>query len=220
MSLSEIPPALLLVYCHPAPDVTPEKFNAWYDNEHVPTLLKTEGVLGGRRYNAIDGKYPEWMGIYDATSPNLLLPDIPHSHSNSKSEPESRLLADLEHHSYTLIATRTHPNMTPADLPADFIYASALDVAPETEDAFNEWYEGEHTDLLAKVPGWVRVRRYRLHRSQDDERPPRTYLALHEWRHAAFADMPEYVALNSTASANEMKEKLLGIEIRVFELQK
>ncbi len=39
-------------------DVDPkdeERFNEWYNTEHIPTMTKVPGVLGANRYCSVDG---------------------------------------------------------------------------------------------------------------------------------------------------------------------
>jgi hypothetical protein len=175
-----------------------------------------EGVLSGFRYNAIDGKQPAHLALYEA--------DIPLTDTASASQGEFLAMARREANTYTLLSCRTRPNMRPTDVPAEFLYLTSMDITPAAEDAVNEWYGGEHTDLFMRVPGWLRVRRYRLHGHQELGeklgRVPHKYLAVHELNNAEFAETPEYTVLASTERAKEMKERLLGIEIRVFELQR
>jgi hypothetical protein len=52
-SVQEIGPALLHVMMSAEPSVEDE-FNAWYNEEHVPALLSVPGVIGARRFRAVD----------------------------------------------------------------------------------------------------------------------------------------------------------------------
>jgi antibiotic biosynthesis monooxygenase (ABM) superfamily enzyme len=48
-------------------DVEPDKekqLNEWYNNMHIPALLKVPGVLSGRRYTAMQGT-PKYTAIYE-----------------------------------------------------------------------------------------------------------------------------------------------------------
>lgn len=58
------------------------------------------------------------------------------------------------------------------------LYPVAFQVPDTDADEFDAWYEEEHVGLLMDVPGWLRVRRYRMLPNQ--EGPPMTHLALHE----------------------------------------
>ncbi|KAK7050576.1 hypothetical protein R3P38DRAFT_3174048 [Favolaschia claudopus] len=206
MSTPEIPQGLLVVHGDSASDVASERLNV-------------ADIVSSRCYKAIDGKQPEWIGIHETASPIDL---------QSKSTPE--WLA-IENAYYIPFATRSHPNTQPSDLPGDFLYISYMDIVPETEEVFNEWYIGEHVDNYMQVPGWLRVRRYvsMLTGGGDDsdatvmgerELLRHKYLALHEWRHAEFAESPEFHRVATTGRANEMKGAILRIEMRVFELQR
>ena len=49
-------------------DVDPkdeERFNEWYNTEHIPTMLKVSGVLGAHRYSSLDGSSPKYTAIYE-----------------------------------------------------------------------------------------------------------------------------------------------------------
>lgn len=48
-------------------DVDPaeeKRFNEWYDEEHLPALLKVPGVLGAYRYVSLEGE-PKYVAVYE-----------------------------------------------------------------------------------------------------------------------------------------------------------
>jgi hypothetical protein len=48
-------------------DVDPEmeeEFNRWYEEEHIPLLLKVPGVLSARRY-IFPGESPKYITVYE-----------------------------------------------------------------------------------------------------------------------------------------------------------
>ena len=52
--------------------ITKEKeaaFNTWYNQEHLPQVLRYNGAIGGRRYKKVmgDDKY-EYMAVYEFAS--------------------------------------------------------------------------------------------------------------------------------------------------------
>ena len=51
-----------------------EKFNAWYNEVHIPMLLKSKGLIEVTRYKVITetGEYPEYLTIYDFESQKAL----------------------------------------------------------------------------------------------------------------------------------------------------
>jgi hypothetical protein len=47
-----------------------EEYNAWYDEEHIPFLIKVPGVLRARRFHAVEGE-PLYLAIYDLSEPGV-----------------------------------------------------------------------------------------------------------------------------------------------------
>jgi hypothetical protein len=58
------------------------------------------------------------------------------------------------------------------------------------------WYRQEHGPMLLRAPGWLRMRRYRLHSGTGGKLW--THLALHELRDAAVLDSAERALARST----------------------
>jgi hypothetical protein len=49
-----------------APKGREDEFNRWYDDRHVPDVLKFPGVVSARRYQAIAGEDRfEYMAVYE-----------------------------------------------------------------------------------------------------------------------------------------------------------
>ena len=57
---------LYLVSLNPEPGYE-DKYNRWYNTEHVPELLACPGFNGARRFHRIEGidGSPEYLAIYD-----------------------------------------------------------------------------------------------------------------------------------------------------------
>ena len=54
-------------------DVDPkdeERFNEWYNHEHIPTMLKVPGVLNAHRYISLEGN-PKYTAIYEFDRPDV-----------------------------------------------------------------------------------------------------------------------------------------------------
>ena len=81
----------------------------------------------------------------------------------------------------------------------------------------DRWYREEHVDLLSKVPGWLRTRRFVT--SSIDQKAPVEYLALHEYAPANGLDGPEFKAATTTKWAEEiMTSTVKEKRRRVYEL--
>lgn len=82
----------------------------------------------------------------------------------------------------------------------------AFDVPAADEAQFEDWYQGEHVGLLMQVPGWCRVRRYRV--PADACHGPRwTHLALHEIAGPDVMDRPERAAARKTPRRDALAQK-------------
>ena len=62
-------PALLIVGLEPEPAYD-EEFNAWYNEEHIPKLTSVPGVLGVRRFKAIEG-VPAYLAVWELEKPEV-----------------------------------------------------------------------------------------------------------------------------------------------------
>ena len=47
-----------------------EEYNAWYNEEHIPLLIKVPGVLRARRFRALDGR-PSYLAVYELSEPGV-----------------------------------------------------------------------------------------------------------------------------------------------------
>lgn len=65
--------SLVTAACRPEVE---EEFNRWYDESHVPNLLKVPGYLSGRRFRLVDdpvlahlGMKPKYLALYEIDGP-------------------------------------------------------------------------------------------------------------------------------------------------------
>jgi hypothetical protein len=52
------------------PEDVESEFNAWYDEEHIPLLVKVPGVLGARRFRTVGGTH-RYLAVYHLTAPGV-----------------------------------------------------------------------------------------------------------------------------------------------------
>ena len=140
-----------------------EEFNAWYDTEHLPQLLKLPGFLDAARYVAVKGG-PKYLAAYELESVEAVqTPEFLNRHDPALG-PADVAAGDRQ---------ELHPDPRRADLPgraverADRGMAPALQIGrmsvPESVDAeWNAWYNGEYIPGYRKVPGVIYARRYRV----------------------------------------------------------
>ncbi len=48
-----------------------QKFNRWYDQEHIRDLLGFPGILSARRYRIVEGQ-PKDLALYDLENPGVV----------------------------------------------------------------------------------------------------------------------------------------------------
>ncbi|KAH9848163.1 hypothetical protein C2E23DRAFT_889400 [Lenzites betulinus] len=222
-------PGLLFVYSEPGAAVSEDEFNDWYDNEHVPLRLPIPGFQSWARWTAADGARPTFCAIYDLSSPAVITAppyaDLAHTRSARETALIARL-ALLDRRTYTL----REPVYPPAAgdaydprRPGPYASVVEVDVKPEGEAEFNRWYEEEHIPLLAKVPGWVRSRRFELEsagatgsEAKPGDAPPK-YLAIHEWENPTAFETAEFKAAVSTEWMTKIRnESIVEMKRRVL----
>jgi len=104
--------------------------------------------------------------------------------------------------------------------PAPVILAVAMSVPEGSEDDLAAWYTEEHIPMLLKVPGWRRIRRFRLTRALDAPGPGvPTFLSVHELAGPEVLEDPGFLAAISTPWRDRVVASALQRERRVFGLR-
>jgi hypothetical protein len=221
-----VPPTsgVLYVTMQPHPSLPVSRFHDWYNNEHGPTRLRLPFVTNGFRYRASDlanagtDEMPEWMAIYDITDmdtmlqePYLRLRDPP-----VKSQREVDTMAQIKvvRKLFDFVESRESPAFKKlehvgSEGDGNVMVAVFLHLHPgaDKKAELDKWYRQEHIEMLSRVPGWLRTRRYVT--SSVDSRSAVEYLALHEYSPNNGLDGPEFKAATSTAWAKETHSKVV-----------
>lgn len=202
---------LLFVYSEPGP-VPEAEFTDWYDNEHVPARLAVPGFSGVCRFRAADDQVPSWLATYEI-APGVLDGPEYKALAGSASAREKSIMSSWK------VDRRVYEPLSDsapgAGSAPPMVHAVSLSVPPPLEADLAAWYADEHIPMLLAVPGWRRVRRYRL--TEGDA--PR-YLALHEIASTAVFSEPAFRAAISTPWRNRIMEAATAQERRVFGLHK
>ncbi|EIM92242.1 uncharacterized protein STEHIDRAFT_143659 [Stereum hirsutum FP-91666 SS1] len=188
------PKGFLLVFAEPGPAVPEAEYHDWYDNEHIPLRVNIPAFSSWARFSADDGQKPSWAAYYDLESYESTLVPPYSTLAETRSEREKDIFSKME-----VLDRRTYEVYNPPEgkaTPPSALYDPkktapyalivGISVKPEAEEEFNRWYDEEHIPLLAKVPGWIRSRRFVLKEAAKagtkatGGQPPK-YLAVHEW---------------------------------------
>ena len=183
--------ALLMVWADVPGDKEPE-FNRWYNEEHVPERLAVPGFLDGARYEAVKGG-PKHLACYELEDVAVLeSPAYKRVQQNPtpwtrRCSPEA-IGTTYVRNVYTMI----HPQALSADAAgsgmAPSLQIGRMDVPPEVDGAFNDWYNTIYVPNYEKVPGVMRGRRYRAVVGSP------AYLTLYEFEHPRVSESAPWLA--------------------------
>ena len=202
---------LFYVYTDPG-SVEEAEFHDWYDHEHGPARLAVPGIRSALRYGALDDLKPPWLALYDLDSPEVI--DSAEykalgARASDRDKSVGAGLAALDRRVYEQISVDGS-----LDDPAPVILAVAMSVPAGAEDDLAAWYTDEHIPMLLEVPGWQRIRRFRLIRGMDGPAPE--FLSVHELAGPQVLEQPGYRAAISTPWRDRIVASALGRERRVF----
>jgi len=206
---------LFYVYTEPG-TVDEEEFHDWYDNEHGPARLTVPGFRGVLRYRALDEQKPTWLALYELDGPEVIDSPGYQALAGQASERDKAVMAalgTLERRVFEQISE----DGSPVGRPAPVILAVSMSVPAESEADLAAWYTEEHIPMLLEVPGWRRIRRYRLVRGLDGPGPD--FLSLHELAGPEVLEEPGYRAAISTPWRDRVVASALRRERREFGLR-
>ena len=210
---------LLFVYSDPG-TIPVTEFNDWYDNEHGPARLTVPGISAGYRFRALDGQAPPWLAYYEMKSGVLDSPEYKALWAAASAREKTIMssLGTLDRRVYELISDSGpagSAGSSGSSAAPEVVLAVSLSVPPAMEADLAAWYADEHIPMLLAVPGWQRIRRYRLTAGTAP-----AYLSLHSLASMAVFEEPGYRAAVATPWQNRIVTAAIGRERRVFGLHK
>ena len=210
-------PGYLAVAIQPGPQTPEEAFHEWYNTEHGPLRLRLPFILNGNRYKAADDTRPEWSAVYDVSDLSWLDKRIYTRLREERSKREKEVMStfeSLDRKIYTLFSTRgNNPRPAPVQL------AVSMRVNEFDLEDFDNWYEREHTDMLSKIPGWLRSRRFRMVVGGINGMPPQGQmecLAVHDFEAKNGLGGPEHDAAVNTPWRDRIMSKIVSKERRLW----
>jgi hypothetical protein len=169
-----------------------DEFHDWYDLEHVPERLRIPGFLNAERW--IDVKNPKVaVATYDLETVGVLRSAPYVAIAGANSSPWTKRTARFRKGLMRYEGEQLFPGDKVAPKDTAALLLIAMNVAPEHEAEFNEWYNTEHIPQLSAVPGVIMARRFRATSAN------RKYVALYHlespdvqatpaWKNAADSD--------------------------------
>jgi hypothetical protein len=158
--LEKEPLGLLEVRIH-VPVELEEELNAWYELEHIPQLLSVPGIVSATRYSELEHGTKMYRAFYELRDEQVILSEEFNRLITKRTPWSTRLYALYDNqyrlrNTYRLLATAGKGS----HYSARCLYCFKADVAPEVEQDFNDWYDKEHLEAMAGVPGCVSARRF------------------------------------------------------------
>ncbi len=149
-----------------------DEFHDWYDLEHVPERQRVPGfALCERWIGVANPKHA--VATYDLASLDVLRsPAYQAIAGDNLSVWSKRVTAQCDR-LIRFDGEQTLPGDADSPSGAGGLLVNAMNVAPEHDAEFNEWYDHEHIPALSAVPGTLSARRFR------DPTGSHRYLALY-----------------------------------------
>src|SRR5260370_5699680 len=136
-----------------------DEFHDWYDLEHIQERLAIPGFLNAQRWIAVDNPKMS-LATYDLDEVGVLQSPPYQAIAGANSSPWTKRTARFRKGLMRFEGTQLFPGDKTAPEAAALLLV-AMNVAPEHESEFNEWYNTEHIPALGSVPGTLSARRYR-----------------------------------------------------------
>ncbi|HEX6442666.1 MAG TPA: hypothetical protein VF007_10800 [Stellaceae bacterium] len=140
--------------------VAVDEFHDWYDHEHIPERLRVPGFLNAERWiGAADPKVS--VALYDLDNVGVLKSPAYLAVGGANGTPWTKRVTGRTKMIIRLEGEQILPGDALMPAGATALLLIAMNVAPEQEHEFNEWYNTEHLPQLGAVPGVLAARRYR-----------------------------------------------------------
>jgi hypothetical protein len=169
-----------------------DEFHDWYDTEHLPERTRVPGFLVCQRWiGAADRKVS--VATYDLEYVAVLKMPAYLAIGGENLSPWSKRVTRKVERLMRFEGDQILPGGQLPPAGAGGLLLNAMNIAPELDAEFNEWYDKEHIPALAAVPGVLCARRFRGTSGN------RTYVALYhltspevvesaEWKQARQSD--------------------------------
>jgi hypothetical protein len=137
-----------------------DEFHDWYDTEHLPERQRVPGFLVCQRWI---GAYDRRVSVatYDLEAWSVLRTPPYLAIGGQNLSPWSKRITARVERLMRFEGDQILPGDQLAPPEAGGLLLNAMNIAPEREAEFNEWYDKEHIPALSAVPGVLCARRFR-----------------------------------------------------------
>ena len=143
-------------------------FNKWYQEEHLQELLSVPGILNAARYEATKSG-PKHLAVYELESVDVIETDA--FKNRPRTDWGSRVSPNLiGTNFFNIVLDMIHPTSLTNEIAnsdmAPALQIGRMDVEPDDQDEWNEWYSGVYVPNYEKCPGVIRGRRWKSVRGE------------------------------------------------------
>lgn len=200
-------PASLLALADVATDHE-ARYEGWWDNEHLPQRLACPGVLGGKRWVALEGT-PKHMTQFDMISVATRFTE-PYLKISEDPSPESMAIAALVPIQRMIFVERDYVFDQDAPDRRDGLLLVTFDLAADLRRQYLDWHRA-HDQRLIQVPGVCRIRRF-----TSGEAGTPGYGVLIEFTDPGVVDSEDYLVRRSDAGREALAEHFVGFRRWLF----
>jgi hypothetical protein len=151
-----------------------DEFNDWYDQEHVPERLRVPGFLNAQRW--VGDENPKIaVATYDLETHAVMNSPAYQAVGGANGSVWTKRITAIAKRLVRFEGIQILPGDVTGPAEANGLLVASMDVDPEYEAEFNDWYNREHLPQLGAVPGVLAARRFQA-AGQDVDRK---YLALY-----------------------------------------
>ena len=137
-----------------------DEFQDWYDTEHLPERQRVPGFLLCERWSGAADRRVS-VATYDLETVGVLQTPAYLAIGGENLSPWSRRVTGLVDRLMRFEGEQILPGDQLPPGNAGGLLLNAMNIAPEREAEFNDWYDKEHIPALAAVPGVLGARRFR-----------------------------------------------------------
>lgn len=179
-----------------------DRFNTWYDTDHIPVRMVLDGFVAAQRYRALDND--NYLVVYDMdTMAALKTP----GYEKVKTDPsdETRwMLSNVSNFTrYLGNEIGREGRLGDEALKAPYVFCAMFNVPESDTQAFDAWMTDDHMPILLGNKDWLGVRRFELTVS---EPVPYTRLAIHYLASLDALTSPEREAARQTEWRQRMAD--------------
>jgi heme-degrading monooxygenase HmoA len=187
-------------------DIDEEEFNDWYDTEHMVERIHTPGFMNARRWL---GAYDPRISVsnYDLESFDVLKTPAYQAIVGVNLSPWSRRIVRKATRICRFLSEQAIPGRLEGALEAEGMLLFAATVAPELEAEFEAWYAEEHLPRMAKVPGVLRARRFRVRESEQ----PHKFFSIYDLKEPEVEKSQDWADAANTPWTAKLKPQMQNV---------